>query len=589
MRRVAFAALLSVLLLAPPAAAHGGGEVDHADSAVELADVDIAAVVRAAQKAASPKVAAANDGLPYDWTCTPHSSNVTGADAKFDPALRQIHVVYAYALGAWDPTRFASWADRLQGNVSVAQRFLSAQSGGRKALRFDMGSGCGYDEVDITAIELPRTRADYLALDIDHRFDAVANDVWAAFGYDAAQPRDLMILADNLTSATNSWLGLGEMLYDDTSGPTNRHNRGGLTSVLWATGNSPTDDGGSLNPTWWPEGFLHEITHNLGGVQDSSEHATLFGHCWDEHDVMCYDDGSGIGMVDVCPTGNGTIDEVYDCGKDDYYAPAPPPGSYLATHWNVYDSAFIADCGELAPACGGGGGPTPTPPVNSVPPALSGSATVGQALTAGRGTWLNTPTYYSYRWQRETAFGWSPIAGATSATYTPAATDAGLRLRVVVTATNADGAVLAASDPSAGVSGPASPAPTPTPVATPTPTPGPRVTSGSAWLTVTAGRSRGKRLGRVAFSAPGSGAVTTRSLRIARPSGRYAVELCATPTQGAVPTCTIKRLRARAGRLTLPGLTARLGAGQRVRVTLALRSLTRRETAATRGAVSLDL
>jgi hypothetical protein len=115
------------------------------------------------------------------------------------------------------------------------------------------------------------------------------------------------------------------------------------------------------------------------------------------------------------------------------------------------------------------------------------------------------------------------------------------------------------------------------------------VTSGTAWLTVTAGSPRGKRLGRVAFSAPGSGSVKSRSLRIARPTGRYAVELCATPIEGTVPACTVKRLRARAGRLTLPVLTARLGAGQRVRVTLAVRSLSRRATAATRGAVSLDV
>jgi hypothetical protein len=115
------------------------------------------------------------------------------------------------------------------------------------------------------------------------------------------------------------------------------------------------------------------------------------------------------------------------------------------------------------------------------------------------------------------------------------------------------------------------------------------VTTGTAWLTVTAGSPHGKRLGRVAFSAPGSGAVKTRSLRIARPTGRYAVELCATPIKGTVPTCTVRRLHARAGRLTLPALTARLGAGQRVRATLTVRSLTRRATAATRGSILLDV
>jgi hypothetical protein len=325
-------------------------------------------------------------------------------------------------------------------------------------------------------------------------------------------------------------------------------------------------------------------------VQETSEHATLYGHCWDEADVMCYDDGSSIAMQNYCPRGSDTIDESYDCGKDDYYAPAPPAGSYLATHWNVYNSAFMASCASMAPACGGAGGPTPTPPVNSIAPGIIGTPKLGQTLVASKGTWVNSPTHYSYRWQRETTFGgWTAISGASAAVYTATSTDVGLRLRVVVTATNADGAVVAASVPTASVAGPGVPTPTPTPVPTPTPAPAPRVTTGTAWLTVTAGSPHGKRLGRVAFSAPGSGAVKTRSLRIARPTGRYAVELCATPIKGTVPTCTVRRLHARAGRLTLPALTARLGAGQRVRATLTVRSLTRRATAATRGSILLDV
>jgi len=579
-RRVAFLVVLSLLALAPPASAHGGAEPNHADTGQDLSDVDIAAAVRVAQKAAEPTVAADAEGLTRDWTCTiPSTTDV----ADVDPTRPQIHVVYAHA-GALDPTRFAAWADRLQGNVSVVQRFLSAQSGGTKALRFDMRTDCSDDAVDITTVQLPRTRADYLALDIDHRFEAVRAETWAAFGYNHAGPRNLMILADNLTSATNYWLGLGELESDDSPGSSNVHNDGGFTSILWATANSPVDDTG---PTWWPEGFLHEITHNLGGVQETAEHATLYGHCWDEADVMCYDDDSGIAMQNYCPTGSGTIDESYDCGKDDYFAPAPPAGSYLATHWNVYNSAFMASCTAVAPACGGAGGPIPTPPVNSIAPGISGTPTIGQTLVATNGTWDNLPTHYGYRWQRETAFGWTSITRATAAVYTPSSADVGLRLRVVVTATNTDGAVVAASLPTAGVAGNGSPTPVATP--TPSPSPAPLVTSGRAWLTVTAGRPRGKRLGRVAFSAPGSGAVTTRSLRIARPTGRYAIELCATPLKGTVPTCTVKRLRARAGRLTLPALKVRLGAGQRVRVTLAVRSLSRRATAKTRGAVSLDV
>jgi hypothetical protein len=578
-RRAAFAVVLALLLIGPAAAAqYGGGRplLTHADTRQDLEDVDIAAAARAAAKAAEPNVAASAEGLTRDWTCTPSTTNV----ADVDPALPQIHVVYAYASDR--PNRFATWADRLQGNVSVVQRFLSAQSGGTKALRFDMRTDCTDDAVDITTVPLPNTRSYYL-----DDFDRVRDDTWAYFSANGGLggPRDLMILADNLTAATNYWVGLGQFWDDDRPGSNNFNNGPGLTSVLWATTNSPADQW-SDTETWWPEGFLHEITHNLGGVQGSAEHATLYGHCWDEADVMCYDDGSSIAMQSHCSTGSGTIDESYDCGKDDYYAPAPPAGSYLATHWNVYNSSFMASCASVAPACGGAGGPTPTPPVNSIAPGITGTPTVGQVLVATKGTWVNAPTHFGYRWQRNTAFGWISIHGATTPVYTPTTADIGLSLRIVVTATNADGAVAAASVPSASVAGPSTPAPTPTP--TPSPAP-PRLTSGSAWLTVTAGSPRGKRLGRVAYSAPGAGVVKTRSLRISRPTGRYAVELCATPLAGRVPTCTVKRLRARAGRLTLPALTARLGAGQRVRASLTVRSLSRRAIAATRGAVSLDV
>jgi hypothetical protein len=78
------------------------------------------------------------------------------------------------------------WADRLQGNVSVVQRFLSAQSGGKKALRFDMGTACSADEVDITSIRLPHTR-DYYKDD----FSFVVHDTWTAVYGGRATGRDL--------------------------------------------------------------------------------------------------------------------------------------------------------------------------------------------------------------------------------------------------------------------------------------------------------------------------------------------------------------------------------------------------------------
>jgi hypothetical protein len=86
-------------------------------------------------------------------------------------------------------------------------------------------------------------------------------------------------------------------------------------------------------------------------------------------------------------------------------------------------------------------------PVNTAPPTTSGTAAVGQTLTADNGTWQNSPTAYQYRWLRcdRNGNGCGPIAGATQKTYTLVAADADRTMRVRVTAVNADGATDARS------------------------------------------------------------------------------------------------------------------------------------------------
>jgi hypothetical protein len=43
-----------------------------------------------------------------------------------------------------------------------------------------------------------------------------------------------------------------------------------------------------------------------------------------------------------------------------------------------------------------------SPPVNTVAPVVTGTPTQGQTLTTDDGTWTNTPTGYTYQWQRFT-------------------------------------------------------------------------------------------------------------------------------------------------------------------------------------------
>jgi len=87
-------------------------------------------------------------------------------------------------------------------------------------------------------------------------------------------------------------------------------------------------------------------------------------------------------------------------------------------------------------------------PAEISPPTISGSAAVGQRLTATNGTWQGTdPISYSYSWQTCNAAVTSCSAtGKTDQTYTVAASDVGRRVRVRVTAKNGAGSSSGLSD-----------------------------------------------------------------------------------------------------------------------------------------------
>ncbi len=100
----------------------------------------------------------------------------------------------------------------------------------------------------------------------------------------------------------------------------------------------------------------------------------------------------------------------------------------------------------------------PPAPVNTVLPSISGTTEEGKTLSAGNGTWSNSPTSFSYQWEDCNTSGasCSAISGATASTRVLTSGDVGHTIKVVVKATNAGGfgeATSAATSVVAAVSG----------------------------------------------------------------------------------------------------------------------------------------
>jgi hypothetical protein len=81
------------------------------------------------------------------------------------------------------------------------------------------------------------------------------------------------------------------------------------------------------------------------------------------------------------------------------------------------------------------------PPVNIVPPSISGTPKPGDKLSCTTGTWTNSPTSFTYGWGRDG----TPIVAATTSSYKVQTSDEGLTLICTVTAKNAAGAGKPAS------------------------------------------------------------------------------------------------------------------------------------------------
>ena len=215
---------------------------------------------------------------------------------------------------------FEAWTARVEQIVKAS----AAETGGVRHVRFLTDAAC---DLVIDRVTLTTTG--------DDTFDNTVRDLWAQ-GYNRSDRRYLVYVDANV------YCGLGSLLGDDTPAAAGNINNGygGVTGTIARVDNGCWGLADSIE--------AHEVMHILGGVQPSAPHATPGYHCADESDRMCGDDGTGVPLRYLCP---GSHENTYDCNHDDYFSTNPPPGSYLATHWNVADSVFLGTVdGAATPA-----------------------------------------------------------------------------------------------------------------------------------------------------------------------------------------------------------------------------------------------
>jgi hypothetical protein len=118
----------------------------------------------------------------------------------------------------------------------------------------------------------------------------------------------------------------------------------------------------------------------------------------------------------------------------------------LVTVANTFGSATAGSAPTVPVAAATG-------PTNTAPPVITGSAQVGQTLSATTGSWAGDPTSFGFQWEHCDASGNGCAAtpGATSGTYVVAAADSGGTIRVAVTAANAAGSATTVSAPTTPV------------------------------------------------------------------------------------------------------------------------------------------
>jgi hypothetical protein len=230
----------------------------------------------------------------------------------------RVQAVYAYT-GTDRSSTYIPLIRKWAAEADVTVRVSAQQSGGRRHVNWVHTSSC---VLSVMKVKLSSSAATSFSRTISEM---------AAKGLKRTDRRYLVWFD------ANRYCGIGTLYADDRSTKANRNNG----SPYGPTGYSRIDrQCWGLFTKAWHSTEAHELMHNLGAVQNSAPHSTKAGHCFDEYDVMCYDDGgSRSTMKKVCTV--ASYESWLDCRKDDYFNVKPKSGTYLYSHWNVARSSFL--------------------------------------------------------------------------------------------------------------------------------------------------------------------------------------------------------------------------------------------------------
>jgi hypothetical protein len=331
-------ALVGLLFALAPASAHAyvGAPLTHGP--------DPAAVQEGKEIPVARKVASAG------WCGVPRSSDDQANETQ-NGAYKE-HAVYMVPADGID--RFGQFANQIQSDALGASALLEKLY--NRAIRFDMGTNCGAQYLDITVVRMPETSAQLAAAanTATGTYDAVTSALDAA-GLRTIQPTDTFQQAGTLTRNYVVWLDgpapggtCGQAsIYDDPSRDgDNLNNFGGKVAIVFRSG---------ANGFCSSNAVRHEIGHNLGALQAPAPHAFDGSHCNDAiEDTMCYSNSPQVA--------NGQRGQFFDYRNDDYWD--PPAGSPLPW-WTVTLNRFLcpdSSCNGSTSTAGSsepGAGPAP--------------------------------------------------------------------------------------------------------------------------------------------------------------------------------------------------------------------------------------